>query len=322
MTTDKNTPFSDVLESLFEDASLPIQLLYRLSDMTAEQITQFVERWPDVGEERRRVIVRHLADLSETNFIVDFLPVFAHCIQHDPAPSVRIAALDGVWDATGTGLIDPIIRLLQQDGDVDVRAAAAAALAHYVLFAEWGQLPQWVLSRVVTALLAELDDLNAPVPVRRAVLEAVASASHPRIPALIESAYEDIDLGMQLSAVFAMGSSADSRWLPILMDEMESEMGEMRAEAARAAGAIGDEQALPQLAELVGDEDTDVALAAVTALGQLGGERAYELLAQFAEDPELELLHDAVDEALEEIGWLQGELTILAIPDADGPEED
>ena len=42
---------------------------------------------------------------------------------------------------------------------------------------------------------------------------------------------------LQLSALFAMGTSADPRWLPILVDEMESPNSDMRAEAARAMAA-------------------------------------------------------------------------------------
>ena len=70
---------------------------------------------------------------------VEFTPVFAHLF-NDTYAIVRVAALDGVWDSTEPRLVRPIIGLLQSDRDVNVRAAAARALAHYVLLAEWGQV--------------------------------------------------------------------------------------------------------------------------------------------------------------------------------------
>lgn len=316
MRQETEEPFSSVLDALFTDEQLPIHLLYRLSDMTADEMVEFGQRWLDASPERRRIIVRHLADISEENFVVDFAPVFAHCFT-DPAPPVRVAALDGLWDATHLPLIRPIIEMMQHDESLEVRAAAAAALAHYVLMAEWGELPATISPPIVDALLTEHEKADTAVPVKRAALEALGAASHPRIGTLIEDAYDSGDFGMQLSAVFAMGSSADSRWLSIVLDEMGSPSAEMRIEAARAAGVIGSSEAVEELAYLTSDEDLGVRLMAVTALGQIGGDAAQRVLLDLAEDPESEDLHDAVDEALEELTWMTGEFELMAWGDED-----
>lgn len=312
-------PFSEVLDALFTDEQIPIPLLYRLSDMPAEAFNTLVERWPAVAEERRRVIVRHLADISEENFVVDFSPFFSFCFQDETA-AVRIAALDGVWDCTNLALIDPIIRLMQSDENDEVRAAAAAALAHYVLMAEWGELPRKISPRIVAALLAEYEKDETAVAVKRAALEALGAANHPRVPTLIQEAYEQENFDMQISAVFAMGNSADPRWLPIILEEMSNPMAEMRAEAARAAGTIGSSDAVPSLAELAIDEELSVGLAAVTSLGQIGSEQAREILLDLLDDPEFETLHETIDEALDEMDWLGGEFDLLAWSDDDEDE--
>ncbi len=292
------------------DEHVSVPLLYRLSDLMADELATFRERWTEMPEERRYIIVRHLADITEENFEVDFSDVFAHCLQDNAAP-IREAALDGLWDTERVNLISPIVDVMEHDPSVKVRMMAAATLGHYVLLAEWGQIPAARVEKVVNALLAELENKATAVQVRRAALESLGAASHPKVPALIEDAYENGDLEMQLSAVFAMGRSADNRWLPIVLDEMGSPYEEMRLEAARAAGGIGDTEAADDLVDLTADDDLEVRLAAVTALGQIGGDQARQALERLAEDPDAEELYDAVDEALEEFDWLGGEVYLM-----------
>ncbi|MEZ4641312.1 MAG: HEAT repeat domain-containing protein [Chloroflexota bacterium] len=320
---EREKSFSSVLDELFNDEQVSIPLLYRLSDLADEPFGEFAQRWPAVADERRRVIARHLVDICEENYVVDFSRVFIFCFG-DASPAVRVAALDGIWDESNMRLVSPVIELMQTDPSVEVRAAAAAALSHYVLMAEWGQIPRTVSPRIVAALLAEYDRAETAVSVKRAALEALGAANHPRVVEMIEDAYEGDDFDMTLSAVFAMGSSADERWLPIVLREMSNPSPEMRVEAVRAAGSIGNTEALPILARLAADEDFEVAYAVVEALGQMGGELAHKMLTRMAEDDDFARLHDAVDEALEEMDWLGGEFDLMDMmsDDTDDIEDD
>jgi HEAT repeat protein len=321
MTTKKELSFDAVLSSLFAEGEAPIHLLYRLSDMSDADFKRFQRDWSEVDPERRAALVRHMADIAEENYVVDFTPVFAHLLG-DPYPMVRVAALDGLWDCVDTDLVRPILNLLARDPEVSVRTAAARALAHYVLLAEWGQIEHGVAEPIVAALLAEYERPATAPEVKRAALEAIASSDHPRIPELIRDAYEEGSQDMQLSALFAMGGSADRQWLPILEDEMGSPSADFRAEAARAAGAIGSSDSIDTLEQLLDDEDLEVAVAAVLALGQIGGDRAYELLASMADDPAYEELADAIDEALEEMEFPGSDFDLLAFSDDDLNEMD
>lgn len=320
MTTPKDLPFASVIAKLFNDDVVPVHLVYRLSDLTVDEFKLFQREWSEVSEERRAALVRHMSDISEENFIVDFAPLFAYLI-HDRYPLVRLAALDGLWDADDTDLISPIIKLLQSDPDVTVRAGAARALAHYVLMGEWGEITPEVVAPIVEALVAEHERPQAPLEVKRATLEAMSAAVHPRIPNLINDAYEEGSNDLQLSALFAMGISADQRWLSILEDEMSSPSADFRAEAARAAGNVGSTDSVDALEQLLGDEEIEVAMAAVYALGQIGGSRATELLQRAAEDPDFEELYDAIDEALEEMDWMGGNFDLLSFSEDDDDEE-
>lgn len=314
-------PFEQVLDNLLGDEAIKVPLLFRLSDLETADFTQFKTRWLLVDDERREAVARHLADISEENYVVDFAPIFAFLLK-DLLASVRQAALDGLWDATDLSLLQPIMKLMTEDEETAVRASAAATLAHYVLLSEWGQLPAHVSGKIVPQLLAQYEAPDAPLAVRRAALEAMAAANHPRIHELIIEAYHDADPYLQMSAVFAMGSSADPRWLPTVLQEMESHMPEMRAEAARAAGNIGSSDAIADLADLAIDEDEDVALAAISALGQIGGDEATRILQELFDDPEFEPFQEAIEEALEEMSWLSGALNMLSFAEDEDEGDD
>lgn len=313
MTKQTDMPFASVLSSLFTNDDPPIHLLYRLSDLSEADFALFKKQWTQVEEDRRISLTRHMADIAEDNYLVDFAPVFAHLFT-DEASAVRVAALDGVWDSESPEIIQPIIGMLKNDRDVSVRAAAARALAHYILLAEWGQIDGRLSEPIVDALLAEYERATTPPEVKRAALESVSSAPHPRIPELINDAYEEGSDDLQLSAIFAMGNTADDRWLPILEQELASPSADFRAEAARACGMIGAPAAVELLEQLLTDAEPEVGLAAVYALGQIGGDQAYELLARLADDPAYEDYYDAIDEALEEMEWADSEFDMLALP--------
>lgn len=301
--------FSEVLRQLAEAERVHLPLIYRLSDMSPQEFEAFVAGWPAWPERRRRVVARHMADICEDNFVVDFAPAFRFMLG-DEAPAVRLAALDGLWDSSNLAVVDPIIDLMQHDPDTQVRAASAATLGHYVLMGEWGQIRERVAGRIVEALLAQFQREDDPVAVRRAVLESLGNAAHPDVPALIDRSYERGGDEMRLSAVFAMGRTADRRWMPIIMDELGNADAEMRLEAIRAAGNLGFSDPVDRLIELLYDDDLETRLAVVAALGQIGSEAAYEALQELADDPDAEDLWDAIEEAMDEIEWLGGEIDL------------
>lgn len=299
--------FSSVLDALFGEEDVEISQLFRLSDMTPDEMAQFQARWDVSADDRRESVSRHLADLSEESFEVEFSPVFAYMLD-DKSATVRVAALDGLWDSENIRVVSPIIALMQNDASLEVRHAAAKALAHYVLLGEWGQISTYVRDRVVNALHDQHIDSRVALPVRAAALEGMGASGDERVPPLIEAAYESGDYDLQVSALFAMGNSADDRWLLTVLDEMESPYADMRAEAARAAGGIGSSEAISLLSQLAYDEDGAVQTAAITALAKVGGNTASRILNEMLEDPELEHLQELIEESIEEMDWMTQEI--------------
>ena len=314
-------PFSEVLDRLFSDRRAPVSLVYRLSDMSPEELVAFEARWAAEPAERRRVVARHMADISEENYVVDFSPILMRLLQ-DSSAEVRLAAVEGLWDTSNTGAVAPIIDLMEGDADMRVRAAAASCLGHFVLMCEWGQIQESISGRVVNALAQQYEADGTAENVRRASLESLGNSADSRVRGYIDDAYEHGDDVMQISAVYAMGRTSDSRWSPIVIQEMENPDEEMREEAARAAGHIGSSDAVEQLIALLEDDELPVQLAAVIALGQIGSDEAYEALEAILNDEDAFELHEAAEEAIEEVEWLNVDLDMKIFDWEDDSDED
>jgi hypothetical protein len=309
MDEESTVSIGELMQSLKDEEGISVAALYGLSDLNPEELSLFCQGWNEFNDERKRVMIRHLADISEENFQVDFSGVFAFCLG-DHLPAVRVAALDGLWDTERVALIDPIVELMVADPETDVRTLATATIGHFILLAEWNQIPRRSVRRAVDVLLSLLDSDTTPTPVRRAALESLSPSSHERVASLVEEAYDSGDQDLQISAIYAMGRTVDKRWLPIVLDEMASSTEEMRLEAARAAGHIGSSDAVSELADLVTDQDLEVRLAAIVALGQIGGGTATRILEEMDGDPDFVDVQSAIEEALEEMAWLGGEIDL------------
>ncbi len=322
MCEDKNPiPFSEVLAGTFVSDPISVSLLFRLSDMMPEDWQRFLEAWAKADDERRRLIMRHLADIVEEAYFVDYSPIFKLGIE-DAFSEVRVAAADGLWDSTDTDFVAPLISLMQTDESAAVRVAAAQALAHYVLLAEWGQMPVRVSRLIVDALLAVYDKEETAVSIKRAALEALGAAAHPRVEMLIREAYDSPYQDMRVSALFAMGNTADDKWLPTILAELENPDIEMKIEAIRAAGAMGRSDAVEPLVELIHHEDSDVVAAAIVSLGKIGGNRPQTTLAQLMDDETYEEFHELIEDTIEEVLLLGGELDIIEYMAGEGLEPD
>jgi hypothetical protein len=147
------------------------------------------------------------------------------------------------------------------------------------------------------------------VEVRRRAVESIAYLSDERVREIIEAAYYDDDERMRVSAVFAMGRSADPLWSSIVLKELESPYPEMRYEAARACGELEISDAVPILANLVEDQDREVQEAAIWALGNIGGNEARRILESCYITGD-DFLREAVEEALDQLELLSASFNI------------
>ncbi len=292
------TPEFDNVLSLLRDTSRPFppQALYYFSSLAPDNLAALEAAWPEVDPERRFNLLDDLTDLSEANFEVCFDAVFRLALDDESAPA-RAAAIRGLWEVEEPDLMGRFMHLMQSDPATEVRAAAASALGRFVYLGEVEDITPTQARRIEDSLIATINSKDE-LEVRRRALEALAYSGRPEVAALIREAYGSPEEKLRVSAVFAMGRSADEQWAPHVLAELESVMPEIRFEAARAAGELELEDAVPSLAKMGDDSDRQVREAAIWSLSQVGGPRArkaLKLLLRKAEPDEREFVLDALD---------------------------
>ena len=294
--------FAGVLAEL-GDASrpVPVSTLYRLSRLDADDLAALEAAWPGLDPERRLNLVERLNEIEEANFEAAFEPIFRLALD-DAAGPVRAAAIRAMWESEDSRLVPQLLHFLRQDPAPEVRAAAASSLGGFVYLGEMEELPAVAAKRIVDALLAVIGG-GDEVDVRRRALEAVGYSGRPEVAPLIAAAYDSGEPRLRVSAVFAMGRTADARWAPQVRAELRSDQAEMRFEAARAAGEMELPEAARDLARLAKDEDEQVQEAAVWSLSQIGGDLARATLERLAAEAEATDGEDYLAEALDNLAF-------------------
>jgi len=313
-----SSAFAKTLAFLLDnDQPLPPRALYQFSNLAGDDLAALEVAWPRITVERRANLLEDLDELFEANFEVDFEQVFLLGMRDESAP-VRAAAIKGLWESRAPGLLSRLIDLVQHDPAEEVRAAAASALGRYVYAGEVDELPARDARRV-EAVLLEIIRGQQPLEVRRRALEAMAYSSLPEVSALIGEAYAAPQEPLRVSAVFAMGRSADEeRWAQTVLAELENVSPAIRFEAVRAAGELELTDAVPALARAAQDGDLQVREAAIWSLGQVGGEAARKALRRCLRDAPSDE-RDYIRDALENLDF-SDEIHALPMLDFEDPD--
>ncbi len=305
-------PLDVLIDELRESAELPDQAsLYLLSSLEAKDTASVREMWPCLPVELRKQMITRLAELAEADFEMDFGQIFRLGLEDEDA-DVRTAAIEGLWEDEDVCLVPPLVACLREDQAATVRAAAATSLGRFILLGELEKIRPGPRDLAYEALLATCQATDELVQVQRRALESLAYASNETVAELIREAYAAHEENVRVSAVFAMGRSADARWAGLVQQELFSPNPELRYEAARACGELQLREAVPELEELADDADTEVQEAALWALGQIGGDKAREILEHccLAED---EATRTAAEAALDQLEFMHGDLSELFV---------
>ncbi len=314
--------FSQILGELLDDGKpFHPRNLYRFSDLEGQDLIDFQQAWPQVSTRRRQAILENIEELGETNFTLSFEEVCRVTVG-DSDPRVRELSVRTLSEYEGANLISLFLNLLSNDEDPAVRAASATALGSYVYFGELEELPEKTLNEIVDRLLETYRGSDTSL-VRRRALEALGFSSRNEIPDLIESAFGTGKHDWMISAIFAMGRTANKRWGKTILEMLESDDVELRYEAARAAGELELKPALTPLMNLLDDSDSDTRMAAVWSLSQIGGEGVQDALEQLYDETEDEDEIDFIDLALENLQFTEDveAFSLLELP-PDGDEYD
>ncbi len=307
-------PLPDLLAEL-RDAKkrVPARRLAQLSVLAGPDLELFRGTWERLAVGQRRDLLQRLEDLAEDSPELIFDPIFLLALG-DADKDIRLGAIEGLTDNRERGTLELLLRLLSQDPEEEVRAAAAQALGTFALMAALGELPPSRAEQLAGALLTTVRDAKETMEVRRRALESVAAIDSAEVKSLIRQAYYEGEEKEKASALHAMGRNLDPEWGPLLMEEMESANPEFRYEASTALGEMALEEAVEPLTRALDDEDFQVQLSAIQALGEIGGPEAKAAL-QGALQHEDERLSEAARDALAELALDQEPLLLVPPPE-------
>ena len=274
--------------------------LAQLSGLTDSDVSSMDRLWASVPVERRRMLIERLLTMAENNIDLDFTSVFKHSLS-DEDPMVRALGVNGLWESNDRKLVMPLIALLQEDSHKDVRASAAVALGKFGALAQDGKLLSRDGECIKEMLLNLLEEPDEDPDVWRRVLEAAAVFNTPRVRELIDNAYGSEESKLRLSAIFAMGKTADSTWLPTLIKAVGDDDPAIRYESAIALGELAEEEAVPHLIPLIQDHDTQVQLASIKSMGAIGGQLATRALQKCLNSDD-DSIREAAEMALSDLG--------------------
>ncbi len=318
----KPIPFNKLIDALL-DESTPFSPRYlnRLSDLDPADKQSLEASWTKVSLRRRQALLEDLEEIHLADDLLSFEEVGRIGLK-DSDPGVRMRAIQILREYELVDLLAAFMDMSENDTDAEVRAASAAALATFIYMGEVEDIAPKKLHQVEECLLHIQSSSDATL-VRRRALEALGFSSRKEVTGLIEEAYTSPDTNWLISALFAMGRSANSRWNPQVMKMFTHNTPLVRAEAANAAGELEIKAAVPMLLELLDDSDSDVRMAAVWAVSQIGGNgvrRALENLLEITDDDEA----NQIDNALENLDFTEEmrDLALLEIPeDGDGLDD-
>ncbi len=275
-------------------------IFYGLSDLTQSEIAEFEKTWSRLNDETRQRIIHELIDVGEANFELSYTAI-ALSVLDDPDSDVRGAAIELLWENEDESTLHRLLEIAQWDESTEVRAAATTAVGRFILMGELGDFSETEAMRAQDIVISILNSEDEEIDVRRRALEAISNSSHEIVESAIRDAYESHEHKMRVSAVFAMGRSADDHWTSTVLRELDSDDPEIRYEAARAAGELMIEDAVPALSRMAFDSDRELQNNAVWSLGEIGGRealRVLNLVAANAQETDDADLIEAVEDAL------------------------
>ena len=296
----KEFDFSEIKAALLNpETPFPASLLYFFSDISPEDLNKLSKVWPQVQTLRRRGMLEDMEVLAEGDTILYFDSFALHCLE-DEDPVTRATAIRLLWQSEQESLVPRFIKLMEEDPESIVRAAAATALGVFAYMGELEEITestyQLLLKHLIRTHLGGDDPL-----VRRRALESLGYSSHADVPRLIQEAYESDDEEWLQSALFAMGRSVDQRWAEPVLRMIEHPDLQVRYEAVRAAGELELQDARDLLFDLLeeGTDDDDLYYAAIWSLTKIGGKGVRSLIEAAIEDTDdpddLQLLEEALD---------------------------
>ncbi len=294
----KKITITELINTLLDmDNPVPAKYIYRLSDLSDDDLAKIKAIWHQIPEWRRQALLEDTESMAADDTLLSFTALSKFALD-DPDDHVRALAIQNLWESEDQTIVPKLLEMMSSDKSEEVRANAAYALGQFVYLGEIEELKENLLHQIEDQLISVYrgDDT---LLVRRQALEALGYSSRPEVDDFLREAYSSGNRDLLASSLFAMGRSANSIWHPYVEKMLTHQDAEIRAEAARAAGELEAKSCRDLLLELVQDENEEVRQAAIWSLSEIGGEDIQDLFMNLYnstdDDEELNFLEDALD---------------------------
>ncbi|MBN1267771.1 MAG: HEAT repeat domain-containing protein [Anaerolineales bacterium] len=287
----------NLLQSLVTETDPVSRLpLDHLSDLSADAVSELEDLWNSIPAARRLELLKELGDREAINFDLDFSSVyFLGLKDHDPG--VIAVSINNLSEIENRTFFPSLLELISHT-DTRVREAAAAALGYFIYLGELDEIKSEETNRAVQILL-DVFKTGTSTEVRCRALESLGYSSHIDVPNIILDSLNSNEHPFIVSAIKAIGRSADLSWKPYILKRLHSTHPEIRLETVRSAGELELREAVEDLIELLDDVDRQIHLAAIWSLAQIGGDNIQEIFLHILSDcediEEADLLEDALD---------------------------
>jgi len=320
MKAPKKITIKQVVDAMM-DANTPLHpsYLYRLSDLDTPDLAVIKKAWSDIPAWRRQEIMEAVVDLGEDDYVLSF-EAFARQGSQDDEARIRELSVRALWEYESPDLVPDFIQILRYDPDAEVRAVAATALGKYVFLGEIEELPVTTLRAIEDELLLVTRSSDTTL-VRRRALESLGYSSRGEVPPLIDEAYYSGSTEWLVSALFAMGVSANKDWNPLVLSQLDSDNVEVLQEAIKAAGELEIHESVARLIDLLSSDDSDLRMASAWSLSQIGGEGVRVALEDLYEEVEDDEEADYIESALENLDFTE-DVALFDLMDVDEEGED
>ncbi len=298
-------PFQTVLDALLDESRpFPATYLHEFSDISPEKLNSLMEIWPKILTKRKYTLMEDLEDMAVTDTLTSFEDL-ARPLLYDSDPYVRVQAIHLLWEAEDKKLIPVYLKLLQEDENEEVQAAAAKALGFFIYLGELEKIPTDFHHETESRLLKVMETSKSKI-IRRRALESLGYSGREDVIPLIEAAYHDKDPDWVVSALLAMGRSNDDRWKKHILSQLHAPDDDIRSEAIVAAGELELSSARSALLDLLDDEeDEEIRHDLIWSLSKIGGEGVRDKLEELIEIEDDGDDADFLEEALENLSFTE-----------------
>jgi len=323
----QNAPFLTVVDALLDESKpFPARYLHRFLDLEPVDLKKLIRAWPQVSPRRKHTLLEDLEDLAVADTLASFDDL-ACSLLADTDSLVRARAIRLLWECGDAKLVPGYLNILNNDDDVQVRAAAANALGQFMYLGELDKIPAELHHKIEDQLLMAATPAGAKETlVRRRALESLGYSGRAEVVPLIEAATRAEDPDWMVSALLAMGRSCDDRWRKRVLSQLRSPSEDIRSEAIHAAGELELESARPVLLDILEDEDEpEVRRELIGALSKIGGEGVRAKLEELLEIEEDDEEADFIEEALDALSFTEdmGSFSLFDVdPEVDFVEEE